>query len=436
MSMNDSDLLGRLLDARSTAQVEAIMASLPIVSPEEYQWFSADERSGPWQKGKLHWVPVGRDRGNGGRIKLAGEPMNPLAERLVNGMESLIELARLRELQKKPAAVMQASPRAAVLRYFEFPKHSIERLDDDERKEKRALVDKVRKNLSITLDFEKRSRQFAVTIRDHGMGQTAANVHNTLLSLGRTDKADKPYLIGVFGQGGSSAFSIAKYSVVVSRRASDLRKAAGDADAGPITDLGTVSIRVFVLPPKPKKGAEKVAELPLDLQEGEEFMLDDKGATPVASYLEASRGKRCIVYLVNGQRQEFDDNGFIVQDLGFRYLRSRMMIMVDVDGLAPEAIGRLMQGSRQTFYRGAVREAITFEGGLFPGYALVPVRPVDAVKLAQERGPGQRPACLRRHGLGLLPGRGEDARIDGDELPAAGLSAHLDHARRFEGIEH
>jgi hypothetical protein len=126
-----------------------------------------------------------------------------------------------------------------------------------------------------------------------------------------------------------------------------------------ITDLGTISIRVFVLPPKPKKGAEKVAELPLDVQEGEEFMLDDKGATPVASYLEASRGKRCIVYLVNGQRQEFDDNGFIVQDLGFRYLRSRMMIMVDVDGLAPEAIGRLMQGSRQGFYRGAVREAIT-----------------------------------------------------------------------------
>jgi len=43
-------------------------------------------RAGSWQPGSLHWVrPVGRDRGNGGRIKLAGEPMNPLAERLVNG---------------------------------------------------------------------------------------------------------------------------------------------------------------------------------------------------------------------------------------------------------------------------------------------------------------------------------------------------------------
>lgn len=233
MPIDDPVLLNRLLQARSTAQVDAILVGLPVVPPEDYQWLSEEERSGPWQTGKLHWVPVGRDRGNGGRIKLAGEPMNPLAERLVNGMESLIELARLRELAKKPTAVAPATPRDAVLRYFDFPKlDSIERLDDDERKAKRALVDEVRKNLSITLDFEKKSRQFAVTIRDHGMGQTPPSMHRTLLSLGRTDKADKPYLIGVFGQGGSSAFSIAKYSIVVSRRAADIRKDAGAGAAG------------------------------------------------------------------------------------------------------------------------------------------------------------------------------------------------------------
>lgn len=233
MPTSAPDLLNRLFNVRSTAQVEAIMAGLPIVPSEQYQWLSAKERSAPWQEGKLHWVPVGRDRGNGGRIKLAGEPMNPLAERLVNGMEALIELARLRELAKNPAAVRPASPRDAVLRYFGFPKlDQIERLDDDERKAKRVLVDKVRKNLSLTLDFDRKSKEFAVTVRDHGMGQAPANIHNTLLSLGETDKADKPYLIGVFGQGGSSAFSIAKYSVVISRRAADVRNPGDHAGAG------------------------------------------------------------------------------------------------------------------------------------------------------------------------------------------------------------
>jgi hypothetical protein len=130
-------------------------------------------------------------------------------------------------------------------------------------------------------------------------------------------------------------------------------------DELPIEDYGTISIRVFVLPPKPKKGNEKQEALPLDVDDGEEFMLDLKGQSPVSGYLESARGKRCVVFLVNGQRQEFDDNTFIVQELGFRYLRSRMIIMVDVEGLAPEAIGSMMQGSRQGFYKGAVREAIT-----------------------------------------------------------------------------
>ncbi len=130
-------------------------------------------------------------------------------------------------------------------------------------------------------------------------------------------------------------------------------------DDVPVADLGTISIRVFVLPPKPKKGAqEKDVALPLDMESGEEFMLDP-GATPLSSYLENRKGKRCVVFLVNGQRQEFLDNGFIVQELEFKYLRSRMMIVVDVDGLAPEAIGKMMQGSRQGFYRGHIWQAIT-----------------------------------------------------------------------------
>ena len=168
-ALTPSDLLGRLLNARATRQVEAIMESLPIVSPDSYQWVSSNRRSAEWKPGYPHWVPVGRDRGNGGRIKLAGEPMNPLAERLINGMESLIELARQCELLKNPAAVMPANPRDAVLRYFGFPRmDSIERLEDEERKATRDRVDDVRNNLSIRLDHDKKSKQFAVTAQELG----------------------------------------------------------------------------------------------------------------------------------------------------------------------------------------------------------------------------------------------------------------------------
>lgn len=57
-----------------------------------------------------------------------------------------------------------------------------------------------------------------------------------------------------------------------------------------VPDLGSISIRVFVLAPKSQKGNEKALPLPNDVQEGEEFSFEEAGSTPVSSYLEASRG--------------------------------------------------------------------------------------------------------------------------------------------------
>jgi hypothetical protein len=127
-----------------------------------------------------------------------------------------------------------------------------------------------------------------------------------------------------------------------------------------IGEYGQLALRVVVVPKKDKKSIERRGEepaLPLDVDPDE--FLPEEGAKPLGSYLETGKGgKQCCVFLVNGQRQDALDNSFIIQQLGFKYLRSRMMIIVDVDGLKPEALGRLMQGSRQGFYRGDVWDAV------------------------------------------------------------------------------
>jgi hypothetical protein len=71
------------------------------------------------------------------------------------------------------------------------------------------------------------------------------------------------------------------------------------------------------------------------------------------------RGKECCVFLINGQRQDSWDNTFIVRELLLKYLRNRMLIIVDLDGLKPEAIAEIMQGSRQGFFQGKVFHAIS-----------------------------------------------------------------------------
>ena len=218
-----ADFLRATLNAVTIPAVEALLDQLPITNAQAYD-YDADRPEKGWVEGQFHWMPVGRDRGNAGRIRLAGKPIYPLAERLVNGMEALIELKRLRELKQNPTASVPNSPREAVARYFGLPPldqipKSTAKVDG---KPIRSYALELSRQLQLKLDFDKKRREFAVAVRDHGMGQTAARMHRTLLSLGSSDKGDKPYLIGVFGQGGSSTYAASKYSCIVTRRAADI----------------------------------------------------------------------------------------------------------------------------------------------------------------------------------------------------------------------
>ena len=215
--------------AGTAADIEALLSKLPVVSEHDYSYHEDNPGAG-WQRGKFHWIPVGRERGNAGRIKQANYPVNPIAERTINGMEAIIELARQRELLANPASSDPVSPREAVKRYFGLPSlDELPKLDESPAsKVIRAKARDLARQLRVRLVFNKASREFTVAIEDDGIGQTPEMVHRTLLSLGSTTKADKWYLIGVFGQGGSSAYAVSKYSWVMSRRAPDLLK--GEVD--------------------------------------------------------------------------------------------------------------------------------------------------------------------------------------------------------------
>jgi len=126
------------------------------------------------------------------------------------------------------------------------------------------------------------------------------------------------------------------------------------AGVGNADSYGTVTIRVVVLPPPPPKKEGEVAAVVID---PDEPGIEAPGG-PLDSYLERPRGEGYVVFLVHGQRQDVVDESFVQHELGFKYLRNRAMIIIDVDGLAPEAIGELVQGSRQGFYKGAVYYAV------------------------------------------------------------------------------
>lgn len=224
-----SDFIASAIRAVTSSDIDSLLSHLPI-TPEDGYTFNEEKPEEGWNPEHFHWIPVGRERGNAGRIKLANQPVNPIAERGVNGMEAIIEMARQRELLNDLNAKAPTTPRDAVKRYFGLPPlDQLPKLDDSAAsKDTRAKARELARQLRVRLLWDKVAREFTVAIEDDGIGQPPALVHKTLLSLGSTTKADKPYLIGVFGQGGSSAYAVSKYSWVVSRRAKDLLQGQAD----------------------------------------------------------------------------------------------------------------------------------------------------------------------------------------------------------------
>lgn len=122
---------------------------------------------------------------------------------------------------------------------------------------------------------------------------------------------------------------------------------------------GTITIRVVVLEKTMAAAPAPNAadETPADTMPDE--VLPDTDKRPISTFLEEpKRGRQCCVFLINGQRQHAWDNTFVVRDLELKYLRNRMIVVVDCDGLKPEAVAHLMQGSRFQFLEGTVYSAL------------------------------------------------------------------------------
>jgi len=214
--------------AMTRKAVDALLSRLPVVGENDYVFNPKDPFQG-WVEGSFHWYPVGGERGNAGRIKLAGSPVNPIGERTINCVEAVVELMRQLELERGPSD-QPKNPREAVRRYFGLPPleeipgwrgaiHNQKAADYA-----RTLANKIR----VKLIHEGRPAEYTVVIEDEGIGQSPAKLHATLLSLGTSDKADKPYLIGVFGQGGSSTYAACTYSWTMSRRHRQLLETDSD----------------------------------------------------------------------------------------------------------------------------------------------------------------------------------------------------------------
>ena len=154
------------------------------------------------------WRNVGDQRSNAGPIEASADEINPLVERVINSIEAVIELQILN------AGVTPGSPRAAIETLFHVPRGESRRLDEEQARELAQHVSVMFRGTGLTSSP-------TIEVRDKGVGIHPSVFSDTILALGQSDKGQKDYLVGMYGQGGSSTFDKCEYTVIVSRRHPD-----------------------------------------------------------------------------------------------------------------------------------------------------------------------------------------------------------------------
>ena len=156
------------------------------------------------------WHNLGDRESPAANVEVSPDPINPLVERLVNGMESLIELElELERLTSNSHRITPSSVFEAAERYFGVPQGRARNLSVDDRR-------RLAQNLRLIVRGKRGIP--TVVVQDKGIGIHPDDMPDTILSLANSSKGKRPYLIGAYGHGGSSSYEWCEYTVIISRK--------------------------------------------------------------------------------------------------------------------------------------------------------------------------------------------------------------------------
>ena len=201
MSKNELSNLAKMLwNARNQAQVDEC---LKLASEIE---------------GGLNYRPLGDRPNNAGTVEIPADPTLSSVERITNAIDSIIEL----EVARK--GIIPNNPQDAAQKLLGIPKGGIKEMSDQERRISASRI-------LVKLEDSGVKKRPTLIIADKGIGIEPKDFPKTILSLNEGNKADKKYLMGTYGQGGSQVYSYSPKTLIMSRRQEDQRLGKEDVIA-------------------------------------------------------------------------------------------------------------------------------------------------------------------------------------------------------------
>jgi hypothetical protein len=152
-------------------------------------------------------LPIAGRSNNRGTIEVASDAGRSAIERVTNAQDALLELEHLQRGGKPDCR----SPREAASAWLGVPmREGLSGLSVRLRQELAA-------NVVVRLEPGESAQSRLLTVTDRGIGIPVQKLESTILSLNESNKIQKHYLAGTYGQGGSSTFLFCRYAVIASR---------------------------------------------------------------------------------------------------------------------------------------------------------------------------------------------------------------------------
>jgi hypothetical protein len=190
---------------------------------------------------RYRWLPIGGIEGNYGLVNIGSDPGLALVERITNAIDAIVEREALNR------RVDAKTPRKAIELLLGIPDGRIARADA-------ALRDELARSIIVSVSEGKNKDHPTLAVRDFGVGIEPDQFALTILSLARSNKVDKPYLCGAYGQGGSTTLAFCDVTLI-----------AAAAEHG---DVGVTVIRFNELDPRTNKNGRY------------EYLVDANGDVP------------------------------------------------------------------------------------------------------------------------------------------------------------
>lgn len=193
---------------------------LNIYKPEELDEFlkeksntTLNEKNLVYDDVKKYWSFVGETEYNASTIDMLSNPGKGLIERITNGIDAVLEKAKDDYKIENPKS-SEEIVKIAFPRYYE---NKCNILNGNSNRQNAVETEN---KVIVAINDSKKSNKPTIDVLDRGCGIKGENFINTILSIhkGNKSKTDKNYLIGAFGQGGSTSLPYSYATIIISKK--------------------------------------------------------------------------------------------------------------------------------------------------------------------------------------------------------------------------